>query len=79
MQERTECPIPPLFLQKIELTGVRGWGSAKGLKRKGLGERGLECRECPLPAPFLKRHDSKEVRRWWSVNDMTEKDLEKKK
>jgi len=61
------------------MTGVRGWGSAKRLKRKGLGERGLECREYPVPAPFLKRYDSKEVRRWGSVNDMAEKDLEKNK
>jgi len=31
-----EKPLPPLFSQSIETTGVRGWGSAKRLKGKGL-------------------------------------------
>jgi len=62
------APLPSWFLQEIEATGVRRWGSAKRLKGKGLADR--ECREFPLPALVLKRYDSKRVRGWGSVNDM---------
>jgi hypothetical protein len=36
---RKKGPSPPLFLQKIDTTGFRGWGSDKRLWGKELEER----------------------------------------
>ncbi len=37
--ERRGYPLPAPFLKRYESKGVRGWGSAKRLREKDLGDR----------------------------------------